>query len=357
MSVYLTLQKSYGCKGDYDKTIAIQKCGNYPYELTLRFAQCCLRCGACFAAGYSWFDKFRNNKRVRSNIPIEQIIADFQAILNPPFPHINYNWMRILGGEPLLNDRYIEYLLETLIKLSTIDANKFNNGIIIQTNGIHIGKGNTNILKNKLIELYKKNPKVVVVIEISIKGTNPEEFKLISDPEGKLVSGLQRFEFSTRLEEALFKYNIQSYYKLKELELPNLRPTIIAGYGISESFLLTEGRSPKSTMTILFDADTPTYHPSIWSDNFKRLYNDFINDWKEFDNMFSKMPMYGIKDQFNYGWVRLAIGKAKKIYKGRFYDADYVTHRNPSVESKFKDILEKFFLKSNQEYYSTLIRR
>jgi len=143
MSVYLTLQKPYGCEGAYDKTITIQKCGDYPYELALRFAECCLRCGACFAAGYSWFDKFRKNRRVRSNIPLARIIDDFREILSSS-PKVSYNWLRILGGEPLLNDEYINYLFDCLVEFSRINSEIFNNGIIIQTNGIHIGKGNTN---------------------------------------------------------------------------------------------------------------------------------------------------------------------------------------------------------------------
>lgn len=353
MSVYLTLQKPYGYEGNYDKTITIQKCGNPPYELALRFAGCCLRCGACFAAGYSWVDKFRNNRRVKSNIPIKRVINDFQKIPSP-FTHTSYNWLRILGGEPLLNDEYINYLFDCLVEFSRINSEIFNNGIIIQTNGIHIGKGNTNVLKNRLKELYETNPRVIVVIEVSIKGTNPEEFKIIVDPHGLFTKG---FRESDLIYENLFGYNIQAYYNLKELNLPNLRPPVIAGYGISESFLLTEGRSPKSKMTILFDENTPTYHPSLWSDEFKALYVDFINDWKEFDSMFSRMPMYGIKDQFNYGWVKTALKQAKEIYKWRFYDADYVANRNPNVERKFYDILQKFTLKNNQEYYSTLIRR
>lgn len=340
MAVYLTLQKNVGCEGHnkYDKTVAIQKCGNPPYELALRFAGCCLRCGPCFAAEYSWSDKFLHNPRVRKNIPLDRVLADFNAI---PLPvNGKYNWMRILGGEPLLNDEYIEFLFDFIIQASIMNASKFNNGIIIQTNGIHIGRGNTNLLKTKLQELYRTNPTIIVTVEISIKGTNPEEFELLSQSD-----------------KSLFRYNIESYYRLKDLSLPNLRTVIIAGYGISESFLLTNGRNPKSFITILFDKDTPIYHPSIWSDQFTKLYNDFVNDWKEFDIMFNKMPMYGIKDQFNYGWVRPAIDRGKKIYGWRWYDAQYVAQRNPIVERKFFDILDKFFLKTNQEYYSTLIRR
>lgn len=275
MAVYLTLQKDYGDKrSNYDKTITIQKCGDYPYDLALRFSGCCLKCGACFAAGYSWEDKFRQNRRVRSNTPITQVLTDFRNIPRPP--NGRYNWLRILGGEPLLSDEYIEFLLEILTQISKMDSQKFNNGIIIQTNGIHIGRGNTAVLKNKLMKLYELNPNVIVVIETSVKGTNSEEFSLLSQSD-----------------KALFKYNIESYYKLRQLNLPNLRSVIIAGYGISESFLLTCGKNSKSMITILFHEKTPTYHPSLWSDKFTKLYNDFVNDYKEFDAMFLKMPMYG----------------------------------------------------------------
>ena len=212
----------------------------------------------------------------------------------------------------------------------------------------------TNLPESRIRELHEVNPKVIVVIEVSIKGTNPEEFKLIADPQGRLTTTLRE---SDVIYKEFFEYNIQAYYNLKKLQAPNLRPTVIAGYGISESLLLTEGRKAKSRMTILFNENTPIYHPSLWSTEFKALYEDFINDWKGFDNMFSKMPMYGIKDQFNYGWVKAALKQAKCIYKWRFYDATYVSNRNLEVEKKFCDILEKFTLKSNQEYYSTLIRR
>jgi uncharacterized Fe-S cluster-containing radical SAM superfamily protein len=338
VSVYLTLQRNHGCEsGDYNKTVAIQKCGNYPYELSLRFAGCCLRCGACFAAGYSWGDMFLKNKRVRANISLDRVLKDFNDIPTPPSG--SYNWMRILGGEPLLNDEYIEFLFDFIIEASRINSAKFNNGIVIQTNGIHIGRGNTKLLEKKFQDLYAANPNVIVAIETSIKGTNPEEFKLL-----------------TQSDENLFQYNIESYYKLRNLKLPNLRAVIIAGYGISESFLLTNGRNPKSKITILFDKDTPTYHPTLWSDDFRKLYNDFISDWKRFDQMFNKMPMYGIKDQFEYGWVRPAIDRARKKYNWRWYDSKYSTQKNSLVEQKFNDIIDKFFLKDNQEYYSTLIR-
>jgi len=202
-----------------------------------------------------------------------------------------------------------------------------------------VGAGNTALLRRRLLELYDENPEIVVAIESSIKGTNRKEFQLLSRSDG-----------------SLFEPNIKAYYNLRELNLPNVRPTVIAGFGISESFLLTRGKNPKSLMTILSDEQTPAFHPSLWSEQFEQLYSDFTNDYEEFDSMFSLMPMYGINDQFSYPWVGRSIKLGKSIYKDRWYDSKYVAHREAAIEEKFNDILAKFFLVDNQTYYSTLIK-
>lgn len=335
--VYLTLQQNYGQRNSsYDKTTAVQKCGDFPYEIALRFANCVLRCGACFAAGYSWSDLFQKNRRVVSNIPLNRLIADYNSIPIPPDGC--YNWMRILGGEPLLNDEYIEYLFDFIIDVSKSDSKKFHNGIIIQTNGIHIGKGNTEVLRKKLNDLYGVNSNVMISIETSIKGTNPAEFALL-----------------TQSSSELYQYNIRSYYNLMDLHLPNLRPVIIAGFGVNESYLLNEGNS-NYRITILFKEDTPIYHPDNWDEHFSKLYSDFTQEYSKWDNLFARMPMYGIKDQFQYGWVKPAISRGKKAFGQRWYDSQYCNTRSLAVENKFSDILKKFFLRSNQVYYSKLIQ-
>ena len=108
-------------------------------------------------------------------------------------------------------------------------------------------------------------------------------------------------------------------------------------------------------MTILYDDDTPTFHPSIWSDSFKDLYECFTNDWKGKNKAFEKMPMYGIKDEFNYMWVKYSLKRAKTIYGDRFYDSAYSV-RNQNVERKMIELLGYFFLLNNQDYYGELIR-
>lgn len=335
--IYLTLQKRYGADEPYCRTITVQKCGGAPYELALRFAQCCLHCGACFASGYSWPEKFRYSKRVRSDIPVEQVVDEF-ANIPQPIGSSSYNWLRILGGEPLLNDEYIDFLFDVIIRISSQNSLKFNNGAVIQTNGIHLGKGNTLVLKNRLQELFKANPKVMVTIETSIKGSNPEEFMLVAQQSNPQA----------------FYWNIQSYFRLKELGLPNLRPVIVAGYGINESYLLKKG-STNDKITII-SQNKPIYHPSLWSREFAELYEDFTQTFISFNPMFEKMPMYGLKDQYQYAWAKNALKQAKQVFGPLWYDAKYTQIRNFELEKAFDDILEKFFLVDNQKYYSALIK-
>ncbi|MEM2888581.1 MAG: 4Fe-4S cluster-binding domain-containing protein [Candidatus Bathyarchaeia archaeon] len=364
-NVFLTLQRNPWEKGGYTRTFAIQKCGGEPYEIALRFAGCCMKCGPCFASGYSWVDRFDNNHRVTCMKTFDDVVQDYQNI-KYPVNCPSYNWLRILGGEPLLNNDYIRFLFDTIIKISEIDSQKFNNGVIIQTNGIFIGQGNISLLQTKLEELYRSNPKVKVCIEISIKGTNAEEFELITRSANRSPSELSKFEklFGWKLSkyspDELFVFNIKAYYKLRELvpNFPNFRPTIIAGFGVNESYLLQEGNS-NERITIIFKNKKPIYHPEFWSEDFKELYEDFTSEASiTFDSRFRKMPMYGIKDLFEYAWVGPAIKQGKRIYGYRWYDRKYIDEReeaNIVPEEAFSDILNKFFFIDNRTYYSTLI--
>ncbi|MEM2118321.1 MAG: hypothetical protein QW386_04815, partial [Candidatus Bathyarchaeia archaeon] len=121
------------------------------------------------------------------------------------------------------------------------------------------------------------------------------------------------------------------------------------------SFLLGEGKS-KEKMTIISQENKPCYHPALWTKEFTQLYNDFTNSCKTLHPMFARMPMYGIKDRFDLGWVKRALKQGKQIYGERFYDSKYTTLKNIELENSFSDILEKFFLVDNQRYYSAMIK-
>lgn len=337
MDVFIALQKDVVLGGSQNKTVAVQKCGDPPYEIALRMAGCVLQYGLCFASGYAWPAKFQSSYRVKSGIPVERLIADFEAIPSPT--EGSYNWMRILGGEPILNDAYVNYVFDFIIAAATTMPEKFNSGVIIQTNGIHIGRANTKVLEERLERLYEANPDVIVVIETSIKGSNRDEFALITQTDG-----------------SLYEFNTGSYYRLKEIGAQNLRPVIIAGFGVNESYLLSGGES-EDRITVLFDKETPTYHPSVWDSTFEKLYEDFTIDYSPFDPVFFRMPMYGIKDQYAYNWVKMALRQGKEVFGRKLYDARYAERKNKVVEARFPDILERFFLRPNQDYYSLLIRR
>jgi len=232
---------------------------------------------------------------------------------------------------------------------------------------VFIGQGNTQLIRSKLKDLLDTNSKVKVCIEVSIKGTNVEEFELITRARAnRSPSELSKFEntFGWNLgaysSEELFDFNIKAYYKLKELvsDVPNLRPTIIAGFGVNESYLLSEGNC-RNRITVMSRDDKPIYHPSLWSKEFEQLYQDFTKEApKIFGTQFRKMPMYGIKDLFQYAWVLPSIIQACEIYGSRWYDAKYADEkggRNIALEKAFADILDKFFLVDNKTYYSALI--
>jgi len=296
---------------------------------------------------------------------LDDAVQDYKSIQYPRnYP--SYNWLRILGGEPLLNNDYIRFLFDTIIKISEIDSRKFNNGVVIQTNGIFIGQGNISLLRTKLEELLRSNTKVKVCIEVSIKGTNVEEFQLITRSTNRPINELSKFEklFGWNLgaysPHELFDFNIKAYYKLRELasNFPNFRPTIIAGFGVNESYLLQEGNS-RERITIIFQDNKPIYHPEFWSKDFKELYKDFTREApRTFDSRFNKMPMYGIKDLFEYPWVGPALKQGKQVYGYRWYDRKFTDERgggNIVLEKAFADILDKFFFVDNRTYYSTLI--
>jgi uncharacterized Fe-S cluster-containing radical SAM superfamily protein len=339
--VYITLQKNLGEKGSYSRTVASQPCGNAPREIALRFGGCNIHCWLCFAKGYSWNESYRTHYRVRNNIPIATLVNDFNNIPIPVRGH--YNWLRILGGEPLMNDEYINYLFDFLDIISLNDSKKFNEGIIIQTNGIHIGRGHTQVLEERLNKLYSINPNIVIAIETSIKGTNPDEFKVISG-----------------VTENFYQFNIQSYYNLLNMNVKNMRAVVIAGFGINESYL-TKNKNTPHRISVYHDSGHLAFHPSIWDESFKKLYSDFTSRYSnELNPSFSKMPMYGIKDDAQFAWDCIHDAKNRNLFNGKLYDGADTNPRNIELENQFNDIFDKFFYfaypNSDQNYYDALIR-
>jgi len=94
--IFKSAKKNVGVKSwTYDKTIAIQYCGNRPFELALGFVNCSLLCGACFASGYSWGDRYSGHKRISRDVPIETVVKDYEAIPQPS--NSSYNNQLVVG--------------------------------------------------------------------------------------------------------------------------------------------------------------------------------------------------------------------------------------------------------------------
>ena len=167
-------------KGDKGRIVTNAECGpTPPGEVVIRSAFCNLRCIPCFAYNYSWPEKAKTNKEVIS-VSVSKLIREFQTFLNKtPIPgnKSSYNWFRILGGEPFLNKKSLKDYVSFLMNIPDDISLKFNNSILIQTNGIVLGT----IDKKELREIFSplRDKPFKIVIEISIKGSNSEEFKII----------------------------------------------------------------------------------------------------------------------------------------------------------------------------------
>lgn len=146
MTEQLTLEgeaeKTLLMKCEDGKTVGYAECGpTPPGETVARSAYCNLRCIPCFAYSYSWPEYASKNKDV-AKVPAWKIINDLHDFLryNPPKGSNSYNWFRIVGGEPFLSESYLESYIDIISKIGAEYHKLFNNWILIQTNGVILGK-------------------------------------------------------------------------------------------------------------------------------------------------------------------------------------------------------------------------
>lgn len=191
-------------------------------SVTVKFQECNLRCVFCFAQKYS-YDISNQPKDKISNIGMGNKLYNYIENCNSKKGNrfdndckkckkcnsckeqdnciedikINGNicgrhgcngikYIQITGGESLLNIDRIEFLVSSIIDLNNyISKNREINeniyGVIIQTNGVFIGENYSTY--NELTELLsnlRDLSNIDVLFEVSLKGTNEEEFKLLS---------------------------------------------------------------------------------------------------------------------------------------------------------------------------------
>lgn len=164
------------------------------------------------------------------------------------------SFIRFTGGEPVI---YWKELLEVLKQLAnnetTVDI-----PIIIQTNGISIGNGTVNIYE------LTRTPfnRLKILFELSIKGTNSEEFELL-----------------TRTSKKLYAYQIKAYKLFKNARSHNRNLSFICVLGIYHSSIM--GKQSKfvfaypNSNTPMFDGHKP------WDKEFEKMWKETKRKWAE----------------------------------------------------------------------------
>lgn len=139
-------------------------------EAVVRFAGCNFSCVHCFSFASSWPMCWHDYRRMR-NYSTEEAADEINSVISGH----QYNWLRITGGEPFLNMRRAR---ELCVLLSLVERNgeSFGRDVVIQTNGFILASRNRCLdILDKLADLS-----LDLLIEISLKGTCSDEFRLLT---------------------------------------------------------------------------------------------------------------------------------------------------------------------------------
>jgi sulfatase maturation enzyme AslB (radical SAM superfamily) len=164
------------------------------------------------------------------------------------------SFISFTGGEPTL---YWKKLLQVFKKMSSMEM-MTDVPILIQTNGVSIGMGTTN--------LHDLNGpsfnKVKILFELLIKGTNSEEFELL-----------------TRTSKKLYSYQLMAYKMLKNIQNHNSNIsflTVLGNYHSSVKNKLSKYAFVyPSDQKLMFDG----YRP--WNKKFEKIWNENEKKWVE----------------------------------------------------------------------------
>ncbi len=219
--------------------------GSGCHEIRWDVVGCNLRCQVC------WSPASRPEELKEKTISKDanEILKDTLTALKKL--DATKTFIRFTGGEPSLywdNLSNVFALFENDEIINSIP-------ILIQTNGIEIGKGVdlTHVSKTKQKYLF----------EVSFKGTNKEEFSLLS---GK--------------EPDLFEYQIQGYNRLIEISAKNRNVAVIAVLGVYHSAAKIKGLAQYAFVnpqngTILFE------DKNGWQNNFSTIWLSARLKWVE----------------------------------------------------------------------------
>jgi len=338
-------QKTLWMKSENGKIVCHAECGpTPPGEIVVRSAYCNLRCIPCFAYSYSWPERAGKNQDI-VKVPVWKIVTEVQTFLkhNRPVQTDSYNWFRVVGGEPFLSEAHLESYIDIISKIDAAYRKLFTNRILIQTNGIILGKLSKEFLLKSFKPLADRNLKVV--LEISIKGSNPKEFEIITQ-SGKEVS------------RTLYEQHIRACENLEYVhsQIPNVNWTAVAGFGIGVTNLKSENLKNVNYIKTFYHPNTnkPFYHPGNWDDTFRNLFSSHVEKYREkFGN---KFPMFGIEDRPKWKSCLHGLKHCPKL-GGKYYYDRFTTHRNnpnQELEKHMEDIINCFFFGDPSYYYVKL---
>jgi uncharacterized Fe-S cluster-containing radical SAM superfamily protein len=355
MSVQLTLNnrdlETLYFKSEKGKIVSNAECGpTPPGEVVIRSALCNLHCIPCFAYSYSWPEKAKTNPNV-TKVSIDNLRIEFQYFLKNshiPGNKDSYNWFRILGGEPFISERTLMAYIHFLKEISENESELFNNAILFQTNGVIIGK----LDENELLGIFDivKNKPFKIIVEMSIKGSNPKEFGIITQ---------------TKEEKAktLYEWHVEACQKMEYVhsKVSNVDWTAVAGFGIGVTNLVAGNLNRKEYIKTFYNPETnkPFYHPECWDESFESLYKLHTKKYKE--KFGDKFPMFGIEDRYNWKFALCGLRNCKKYAGTYFYDGYEVyikknVRRNEELENHISDIIKLYFFGDPSYYYTRLFR-
>jgi len=253
---------------------------SYKRGIVLRFWGCNLRCPLCFAQAYA----FRNERKSRRPCfkTLEQLIEEAIEKLSE-----RTRWCRIEGGEPLLSSDHVNLVVKVVEKIFTVMGTKAR--IIIQTNGIWLGKDEENaaeFCRNLIGVVAKVRSDKRVVIEISFKGPNVQSAREYSGREDIDVLSTQIRAFNSVLD---FLSD-----EAWEREINNIVVYPVAGFGPDPKLVLMPIDSCKTYV--------PLFHPRTWDQSYEEMIiNKFKSTLSQYREVYKSYPhgdkiaMYGLE--------------------------------------------------------------
>lgn len=203
---------------------------NYEFKepgFVLHYYGCNLNCRFCWAYGIRMKEYIvKTPEEV-----VTELICKLNALCEDPFIRkakikpIEINTIRLTGNEPTLQwnhmmeflrilndkDRILE-LSENLSSIPLLTRQSFSDiihrlKVLIQTNGIEIGRENSLINVDELRTIHN----IHVYFEVSFKGVNPEQFAWLADSPPKL------FEYQCAGFERLWRIHSNNIHVIAEL--------------------------------------------------------------------------------------------------------------------------------------------